>query len=366
MNALKSLLLSCIVFVFTQPVFAQTIQPGFDPVEYADLLTLNFKAMSDTLPVGYEYQMGKGVYKKIFRSPEVGLYNRVEIFLQNDNTAVISLRGTVGKPESWLENFYFAMINANGSIRLNDSTYFQYRLAADSQAYVHVGWLVGLVNLAPFIDQQLQPLLDSGIKNIIVTGHSQGGALSFLTTSYLWYKYALKYSIRIKTYASAAPKPGNLNYAYDFDHITGNGYGYRIVNTSDWVPETPVSIQTINDFVAVNPVTDAKKMLRQQKLAQRIALIHVYNKLDNASYKAMKKYRKYMGGSVYKQVKKTLPQFVEPNYEYSMNYSTAGAPIILNGGKDYHELFKFDGKNVFVHHMLNPYLYLLKQQFSIK
>lgn len=346
---------------------AQVMQPGFDPVEYADLLRLNFTAMGDTLPVGNNYQLGKGTYRKLFRSPEVGLYNRVEIFLQNENTAVVSLRGTIGRAESWLENFYFAMVKATGSLRMNDSTWFQYRLATDSNAYVHVGWLFGVASLAPYMDAQLQPLFDKGITNLIVMGHSQGGALAFLTTSYLWYKYMPAHpGLKIKTYASAAPKPGNLYYAYDFDHITGNGYGYRVVNTSDWVPETPVSIQTVNDFNAVNPVSHAKPMLKKQKkLLTRIALLHVYNRLDNTSYKAMKKFRKYMGYTMYKQAKKFLPQFAEPEYQYSMNYMTAGAPIILMGDHLYHEQFKFDGKDMFVHHMLKPYLYLLHQQFPI-
>jgi hypothetical protein len=358
--------LPALLLLFSVGIKSQNLTPGFDPVEYEDLLTLNFKAIGDTLPIGNEYRMQKGVYKKLFRSPEVGLFNRVEVFLQNEHTAVISLRGTVAKPESWLENFYFAMVKANGSLRLNDTTYFQYRLAADSQAFVHAGWLIGLAHLAPYIDQQLQPLFDKGIRNVIVTGHSQGGALSFLATSYIWYKYASKYPIQIKTYASAAPKPGNLYYAYDFDHITGSGYGFRIVNTSDWVPETPISLQTVNDFVPVNPITDAKKLLKNQKFLARMALLHVYSSLDRASAKAMRKYQKYMGKYLYKQVNKSLPQLVEPQYAASMNYMTAGAPVILMGGPDYHDQFKFDGKDVFVHHMLKPYLYLLHQQFSVK
>jgi hypothetical protein len=365
--AVRVILVFCAGFFSPQFSQAQVMQPGFDPGEYADLLQLNFVAMGDSLHVGDDYTMNKGVYKKIFRSPEVGLYNKVEIYLQNGNTAVISLRGTVAKAESWMENFYFAMSKATGRLRLNDSTLFEYRLAADTQAFVHTGWLLGLAHLAPFINAQLKSLLDSGITNVIVMGHSQGGALAFLTTSYIWYKYAPAYpTLKIKTYASAAPKPGNLYYAYDFDHITGIGYGYRIVNSADWVPETPVSIQTVNDFNEVNPVTEAPKILKKQKFAIRTALMHVYNRLDKTSYKSMKKYRKYTGEFIYKRVKKTLPQFEEPVYPYSMNYMTAGAPVILVGDSKYQEQFKFDGKDIFIHHMLKPYMYLLNQQFPKK
>lgn len=346
---------------------AQTLQPGFDAAEYGDLLQLNFVIMGDTVPIATEYAMNKGSYKKLFRSPEVGLYNRCEVYTRNNNTVVISLRGTVGKAESWLENFYFAMVKANGSFQLNDSTNFSYKLAADSQAFVHVGWLLGLASLAPYITQQLEPLLAKGITSVIVMGHSQGGALAFLTTSYLWYKYHDKYpGMQLKTYASAAPKPGNLYYAYDFDYISRNGYGFRIVNSADWVPETPVSIQTINDFNSVNPIIDAKQILKKQKFIARVALTHVYNKLNNSSYRAMKNYRKYMGNTMGKQVNKALPQFQPPAYEYGINYMTAGAPIILVADSVYHAKFPYDGKDKFVHHMLKPYMYLLNQYYPNK
>ena len=346
---------------------AQSLEPGFDAAEYADLLQMNFVMMSDTVPAGTEYVMNKGRYKKLFRSPEVGLYNKCEVYTRNNNSVVISLRGTVGKSESWLENFYFAMVKANGSFPVNDSTNFSYKLAADSQAFVHVGWLLGLAHLAPYINQQLEPLLARGITNVIVMGHSQGGALAFLTTSYLWYKYHDQFPrMQLKTYASAAPKPGNLYYAYDFDYISANGYGFRIVNSADWVPETPVSIQTINDFNKVNPITGATEIFKKQKLITRIALTHVYNRLDKTSYKAMKKYRKYMGNSMGKQVSKALPQFQPPPYEYGINYMTAGTPVILVADSAYYAQFPYDGKDKFVHHMLKPYMYLLNRYYPYK
>ena len=73
-----------------------------------------------------------------------------------------------------------------------------------------------------------------------------------------------------------------------------------------------------------------------------------------------------MGGFMYKRVKNTLPGFEEPLYPYSMNYMTAGAPVILVGDATYQQQFKFDGKDIFIHHMLKPYLYLLNQQFPLK
>jgi hypothetical protein len=42
---------------------------------------------------------------------------------------------------------------------------------------------------------------------------------------------------------------------------------------------------------------------------------------------------------------------------------TAGAPIILKPNEAYWKLFPADLKNVFVHHMYAPYLFLLKNGY---
>jgi hypothetical protein len=102
----------------------QGMQPGFDAAEYADLLQMNFVMMADTMPVNNEYFMNKGSYIKLFRSPVVGLFNRCEIYRRNDNTGIISLRGTVGTKESWLENFYMAMVKAKGHITIKRQYFF--------------------------------------------------------------------------------------------------------------------------------------------------------------------------------------------------------------------------------------------------
>lgn len=337
----------------------------FDAPEYEDILFLNLKAIGDSL-AHTDYTLSKGVYHRLLRSPEVGLYNRCEIYLRNDKTALISLRGTVNKNESWLENFYAAMTCANGRLQLNDSTVFNYQLARDSQAYVHVGWLLGLGFLSPYIRQGMDSLLQQGIRHFIIAGHSQGGALSFLTTSYVYYTYHERYpDMQLVTYASAAPKPGNLYYAYDLDFIS-HGNNFRVVNSADWVPETPFSIQTLDDYREPNPLVNAKRTIRKQKFLVRLALNHVYNQMKKGSYRAMKRYRKYLGGMMYKQIKKALPQLQEPCYVYSTNYSTAGNPVILLADSAYHKKFTYNGRNTFIHHGYNAYHYLLQQYFLQK
>jgi hypothetical protein len=198
-------------------------------------------------------------------------------------------------------------------------------------------------------------------------GHSQGGALAFLATSYLYYHYSQQYpDLKLTAYCSAAPKPGNLYYAYDFDFITRGNGGFRIVNTADWVPETPISIQTIDDFRLPNPLVDAKSTIKKESFFVRMALNHVYGKLKGGSETAMKRNRKYLGDMLYKQVKKSLPQLEKPSFVYSANYMTAGCPIILMADTTYHSKFVFDGKNVFVHHSLQAYEYLVNQYYELK
>lgn len=348
---------------FQKPVFAQDgMAPGFNAAEYQDMLWLAFFGMADSLANQSDFKLEEGLYHRVYRSPEVGLYNRAEIYLRSDSTIILSLRGTVNKPESWLENFYAGMVPASGSLKLSDDYIFQYRFAENDQASVHVGWALGTGFLVREYLPELERLLNRGLHKIIVTGHSQGGALSFLNTSYLYYHFGSKYpGVQWKTYASAAPKPGNLYYAYDFDAITGPGFAYRVVNAADWVPETPVTVQGLGDFNAVNPFTNAKEVIKKQKFPARVALNYMFKNMRNGSSKAAKRYNRFLGKGVGKQVAKTLPGFKPPQYLPGNNYSTAGAPVVLKGGKAYQDKFVYDGVNVFLHHMYAPYLFLLNE-----
>ena len=340
------------------------LRPGFDAAEYADMLWLAFYGISDSLKDQAVFKLNHGIYERKLRSPEVGLFNQCEIYLRSDSVVVVSLRGTVPKPESWLENFYAGMIPASGSLQLSGEYKFNYKLAERTDAMVHTGWTIGTGFLVKEYLPVLEQLLVRGLRDIIITGHSQGGALSFLNTSFIHYYFKEKYpDLRLKTYASAAPKPGNLYYAYDFEHITGNGFAYRVVNTDDWVPESPISVQGLSDFNPVNPLAGAPATIKKQKWPDRVVMKHVYNKMRKGSDKAAHRYQKYLGEGVGKLVKKSLPGFVPPAYSDGSNYMTAGAPIILRPDEAYRQKFPDDPKNVFVHHMYAPYFFLLNSLF---
>lgn len=361
-----SLLLGLSIFSNAQTA----IQPGFIPEEYTDLLSIAFHGSS--IPDSVERKTKKDRYELLFRSPEVGLKNRWTLFLRDDNVAVINIRGTVKNATSWSANFYAPMIPASGALHLNDSTVFNYQLAENPAAAVHAGWTIALGHLAPTIMEQIHKLYkEKGTRQFIISGHSQGGAIAFLTRSYLYYqqkKGDLPSDIVFKTYCSAAPKPGNQPYAYDFDFITRGGWGLTVVNAYDWVPESPFSIQTLTDFNPANPMADIKSILKQQKFLIRLAGNAVYNKLERKPRKAQRKMEKYLGHKLFKLgIRKTLLQLKEPDYVHSSNYMRAGTPVILMPDDAYRKQFPGDGKDkAFTHHLFSSYSYLLKNNFSMK
>jgi len=290
------------------------------------------------------------------------------MWYRNDNkVAVISLRGTIGELASWMENYYAAMIPATGSLQINDSTTFNYQLAADSNAHVHVGWVVGLAHLAPGITEQIRLAYQKGIHEFIIIGHSQGGALATLTRSYLFYlteKGGLPKDIVYKTYCSASPKVGNLYYAYDFDFITRNGWGFTIVNAADWVPETLFSVQTLTDFNPLNPFLNVNGMLKKQPLIARWYIKHKFNRLKNGVRKAQGRFERNLGGMVYKFVKKILPQLREPVYVHDNNYQRTGVPIVLQPDAAYYQVYPNETANIFQHHLFAPYYLLAKKYYG--
>ncbi|HEX2609306.1 MAG TPA: lipase family protein [Flavisolibacter sp.] len=333
------------------------LQQGFSITEYQECLKA-FARQGDT--VRYKPKLPyPSQFKAVYSSQEVGLKNQWSYWENTLQTVgLISIRGTVEAGESWLENFYAAMVPASGQLQLNDSTRFSYRLSADSGAMVHIGWLVGLGHLVPDITAKIKDAHDRGVRQFILFGHSQGAAITFLLRSYLYYQTVagkLPDDIVYKTYCSAAPKPGNTNYVYDYDYITRNGWGFTIVNAADWVPQTPFSSQTLDDFPQINPFTNIDKALEKQSWLVRLYLKSKFRKMRKATNKARDRFEDYLGRLVYKQVRKYLPQYQEPRYAKGSNYQRAGIPIVLIPTESYWLHYPHQAPNVFIHHLLEPY-----------
>jgi len=355
-----------ILLVATMRITAQehVLKPGFDGKEYLDMVSVTL-LQADSISPDNKIPMPEK-YERVYRSPEVGLFNRWDLWVSENKTAVISIRGTTHNAISWFENYFAAMVAANGSLQINDSTVFNYHLASDQKASVHVGWLLALAYLAPTITQKIDEYSKQGIRDFIIMGHSQGAAISFLTTSYLYYlqkEGKIPVDIRFKTYCSAAPKPGNLYYVYDYDFITRNGWSFTVVNASDWVPETPFTVQTLKNFNPVNLFGGIDDMLKTQSFFKRVAIKHVIGKMRKPPAKAQSRYEKYLGDYMFKQVRKTLPQLKKPDFIQDNNYMRAGVPIVLEPDSAYKKEFPDNPKKIFMHHKLWPYYSMARRYY---
>lgn len=340
---------------------AQDLKPGFDKEEYREMMMISIRSVKGP---NYEKDFPKPQhFRMLYQSADIGLDNSWDLWTNDKGTAVVSLRGTTQKTVSWLENFYAAMVPAKGSLQLKKGDPpFEYQLAENPAAAVHVGWLYGMAVQAVEIVPRIDSLYKSGTKNVIVVGHSQGGGIAFLLTAYLYQLQKLgklPADIRFKTYCSAGPKPGNLQFAYEYEALTQNGWAYNVINAVDWVPETPFSVQTLDDFNRINPFVHAKTIMGKQKFPVNIALKHVYRKMDKPTKKAQKSFEKYLGNMAAKMVKKVVPDLEMPAYAKSNNYVRTGNSIVLRPDEDYFKAFPQDPKEVFINHLHKPYLFLL-------
>lgn len=337
------------------------LRPGYDRDEAIEMLRVNMSFV-DSAMAGMTVAPSER-FHRVYRSSEMGLKNRWELHADDHGTTVILLRGTTAEMVSWLENGYAAMVPAQGEIRLENGSTFRYHLADDPRAAVHVGWTVGMAFLQRDILPKLDSLVEAGTRDILITGHSQGGALCYLLTAHLKQlqrEGRLPADIRFKTYASAAPKPGNTAFAHHYEHHT-RGWAFNTVNALDWVPEVPMSIQTVNDFNVVNPFSDAKKAIGQLPLKQRVAGKYVYNKLDKPTRKAQRNYTRFLGSTAGNFVRRELPELETPAYVESNLYVRTGAIITLLPDSGYLARFPQSKETPFVNHMLDPYLYLLER-----
>ena len=356
------LLLLLVPAFFFNDCFGQQLKAGFNKAEYIELLKVSARTTANS--AYYNTIAAPERFKMLYQSPTMGLDNLWDLWVDTNKVAVISIRGTTEKAESWLSNFYAAMVPAKGTLQLGKTTTFTYELASNPRAAVHVGWLVSTAFLSKDILPKIDSCYKNGIKDFIIMGHSQGGAISFLLTAYLYSlqrNKSLPADIRFKTYCSAGPKPGNLYFAYEYEAMTQYGWAFNVVNSADWVPEAPVSIQTLEDFNNTNAFMNAKDIIKKQKFPTSIALRYAYSRLDNPTKAARNRYQNYLGGMVSKSVKKQLPGFTAPTYYNSNHYVRTGSTIVLLADAEYFKLFPDSKTNIWAHHFHPPYLYLAEK-----
>jgi hypothetical protein len=367
MRSFFNLILFCLLFLKAIESKSQTLQPGFDPKEYYDMMKISARMAQDS--TYYSSIANPDNYEKVYQSLEMGLKNLWQLWVKSDKTtAVISIRGTTQDPVSWLGNFYAGMVSAKGKLNISSDFEFEYNLSENPKAAVHIGWLLGTAFLSRDMLPKIDSLYDSGTRNFIIIGHSQGGGIGYLLTAHLLnlqQKGRLYADIRWKTYCSAAPKPGNLFFAYDYEVKTQEGWAYNVINAADWVPQVPFSVQTVDDFSEVNPFKDAKQSFKKQKLTERIVLQKVYNQLDKPTKKSQRNFEKYLGEKATKLIQKNLPEFQMPEFFGSTNYVRTGNTIILQPDEEYLLKYPDNREKIFMHHLHPPYIDLLKRTYGI-
>ncbi|SCY87789.1 lipase family protein [Flavobacterium caeni] len=335
------------------------LRAGFDKEEYKQLLRA-FSCWGDSTI--YKGIPESTAYRTIYRSKVIGMENQWELY-ENHTHAVICLRGTANSKVSWMANFYAAMIPAVGQLQLNDTLKFDYHFANNPRAAVHVGWALSSAYLLTDILPKVREQYEKGFRAFMIFGHSQGAALAYLITAQLKHYQktgVLPKDIVWKTYCSAAPKPGNLYFAYDYEASTQMGWSYSVVNAADWVPEVPVTIQVVGDFNNVNPFTEAKKQLRKLPFPQNKLMTFMHGQLTRPNKRALKKYQLYLGKIASRVVEKNVPGYKSPEEFYdSNNYMRCGNMIVLNPDEAYYQKFPDDKSKLFQHHSLLAYLYLL-------
>lgn len=352
-------LLTCI------PVGAQDLKPGFDQFEYLQLLRAYARWGDSTM---YKQIPESRLYKKKgrkYRSEDIGFMNSWEMY-ETPTQTVISIRGSTSEAVSWMANFYAAMIPAVGTLKLNDTLTVDYHFADHPQAAVHVGWAVAACYLMPDIVQKVKDRYSKKRNDFIIFGHSQGAGIAYFVTAQLLYYQrtgVLPKDIRFKTYCSAAPKPGNLYFAYDYEAATQYGWSVSVANMADWVPEVPITVQTVKDFNTTNPFKLARKMIEEAPFPNNIVMSYLHKQLTKHNKKALKKYKLFLGNIASKMVTSKLPQgFEAPKKFYeSTNYVRCGNFIILKPDEEYYKKFPDSDETLFVHHGILSYSYLTER-----
>ncbi|TDE17391.1 lipase family protein [Dyadobacter psychrotolerans] len=367
---MKAIQKSCTVIfclLLATVTYGQKLKPGFDKAEYIETLKINNKVHIDVAKWKDVGAVEDPQHSKlIYRSAVSGFDNLWDLWKRNDGVGIVAVRGSVQTGASFLANLYAAMVPAKGALQLDKTRSFSYNLSNNPSAAVHVGWLVSLAYLSTDIVAKIDSCHKTGMKEFVLTGHSQGGGIVFMLNSYLENLKAegkLPADIRFKTYCSAGPKPGNLYYAYDYERMTSGGWAYNVVNSADWVPDVPFTVQTVDDFTAVNPFHGAKTQIKKMKFPKNLALKHVYNQMSKPSNKARKNYQKYLGKMISRTVRKQLPDFTIPTYYNSSYYVRTGNTVVLYADEEYFKLFsnEADNPNIWQHHLPKPYLFLAEK-----
>ncbi len=229
---------------------------GFNPLEARSTLAL-CNSYTFLELYGSDTKIIPKDYRRVFTSEVKGLDNKFQVY-RSGNTGVINFRGSTDKLVSWLENIYSAMVPAIGVIHYNEQDY-PYKFAEDTLAAVHSGYALGISLLSPQLIQQIEDLNQNGIYDILITGHSQGGALAHLCRAYFENlpPGTISLSNRFKTYSYANPMCGNLEFAEEYkQRYVDNQTSFSLINPNDPIPKMPMGYAEGEKLISAGRVFD--------------------------------------------------------------------------------------------------------------
>lgn len=264
-------------------------------------------------------------YKKIYTSGEFGMDNKYQVYTKAD-MAVICFRGSTDKQISWMQNMYSSMIPAKGVMEIKEEK-FNYCFARTKNAAVHSGYALGIGCLYKDIIAQINSLNKEGIYNIIITGHSQGGALSNMLRAYLENTLPKQISNKnkFKVYAFAAPMVGNQEFVIEYNsHFALNNTSFNIVNPHDIIPSFPLSY---------NDTSGAKDHLKTLLFENESFSFKKLLFDKGASYfeENLSSLLKRVGSSASQRIAKDVGPVEMPNYVEDINYHKCEKIIELTG-----------------------------------
>ncbi len=300
------------------------MQPGFDKTEARDMLAICnsftfidlYGSDEKIIPAGYIKKYTSGIF---------GMDNRYQIYV-NGEVAVINFRGSTEKQLSWIQNFYASMIPAKGVMTV-DGEKFNYCFAKDKEAAVHSGYALGIAFLYKELLFQIDNLNARGIHDIILTGHSQGGALANMFRAYVENLPATALSPEndFKTYAFAAPMIGNKFFSEEYNRrYAADSTSYNIVNSEDLIPTFPLSYNDTN-FVQdnVNALIFGKEPFSMKRLIMEGGVKLFDTKINRLM--------NYVGSSADKKIDKEVAPVQLPPFVADINYFRLGERVMLTG-----------------------------------
>jgi len=368
----SGLLIYCVtalmLLVSCQPKDDARLKPGYNPNELARLLPA-MERTYDSADIGGFKTPEPDDLKRVFRSTVSPLMNRFDVWVAGKNLAAITIRGTIIDTAglSFALNFYCKMVPATGSINLGDKGSFSYKVAELPGAGVHAGFILGLAFMADELVAQVNNLHHDGIRDVVIVGHSQGSGLAYIVTSWLRYLQKdgkLPADLRFKTYCIAAPKSGNLMYAYDYEKLTGEGWSYSVNNVIDWVPSIAMTFQSVSDFPKVNPFKDIKGFLSYAGFPPGPAFDKGFESFSSANPGLAALLTQVIHESIYPKLARVIPGFIEPEFLNTFDYQRIGIGIPLVPDSSYYKLFPNDPAHfqVWENHSVYPYYVLVSNR----